>query len=188
MSADREGATFVQLLPRDQESLLVFWQASGRTMALLRGEVGERTLALARPTLRLTDEHGLRPEFILLPEDTRSCSLKVDPRRLAYRVEYGYTLPSGEFRRLAESTTVRPPKAAAVGRVATATARFDPARRQPTYEESRRRIEQAIRAGDWARARAIAATAGLDVAAVIEKRESVSSDVTARGGASELHH
>jgi hypothetical protein len=184
----REGATFVQLFTRDAESLLVFWQTSAQAVGSLLSEIGERTLALARPTLRVTDERGLRPEFVLLPDEARSCTLQVDPRRIAYRVEYGYTLPSGEFRRLAESATVRPPSPAPPGRVATARARVDMNRRPPTLEESRRRIEQAIRAGDWARAHAIAEVAGVEVVAVLDRRPTGgSSEASVRGGASDQH-
>ena len=187
-ATSREGATFVQLFTRDAESLLVFWQTSAQAVGSLLSEIGERTLALARPTLRVTDERGLRPEFVLLPEDARSCTLRVDPRRIAYRVEYGYTLPSGEFRRLAESATVRPPSPAPPGRVATARARVDTGRRPPTLEESRRRIEQAIRAGDWARAHAIAEGAGVEVVAVLDRRPTGgSSEASVRGGASDQH-
>lgn len=186
--ASREGATFVQLFTRDAESLLVFWQTSAQAVGSLLSEIGERTLALARPTLRVTDERGLRPEFVLLPDEARSCTLQVDPRRIAYRVEYGYTLPSGEFRRLAESATVRPPSPAPPGRVATARARVDMNRRPPTLEESRRRIEQAIRAGDWARAHAIAEVAGVEVVAVLDRRPTGgSSEASVRGGASDQH-
>ena len=193
-SAEGAGATstFVQLFTRDPDSLLVFWQASAQAVATLLGEMGERTVALARPTLRVTDERGLHPEFVLLPAEARSCSLRVDPRRAAYRVEYGFTLPSGEFRRLAESAVQRPPSAPPRERIASATARVSTTRTPLSVAESRRRIEQAIRAGDWARAHSLAADAGVEVVAVLDRRPAAAGGsseaaMTTRGGASDLH-
>lgn len=187
LTPPREGTTFVQAFSRDFDSLTVFWQTSAAAMSRLTGEVGERTLALARPTLRLTDEHGLKPDFVLLPEEAHSCSLRIDPRRVAYRVEYGYTLPSGEFRRIAESPMIRPPSPAPPSRVATASARYDAADRPPTVEESRRRIEQAVRAGDRGRAQAIAEDTGVDVVAVLDQRADASSDAAVASSASDQY-
>jgi hypothetical protein len=46
---------------------------------------------------------------ILLPEGVHTWYVKADETPRAYRAELGLTLPSGEFRRLAESNTVRTP-------------------------------------------------------------------------------
>ena len=47
---------------------------------------------------------------ILLPPGARWWYIRTDSARRSYRAELGVTLPSGEFRRLAESNTVVTPR------------------------------------------------------------------------------
>jgi len=105
------GVTRIRLLVKDPEWIFVHWDVDPKTLAGLRAELGERTMALTRLTLRVADaEHG-GGQTILLPPGARSWYVRADakgPR--AYRAELGVTLPSGGFRALAESNTVVPPR------------------------------------------------------------------------------
>ena len=105
------GVTRIRLLVKDPEWIFVHWDVDPKTLANMRAELGERTMALTRLTLRVADaEHG-GGQTILLPPGARSWYVRADakgPR--AYRAELGVTLPSGGFRALAESNTVVPPR------------------------------------------------------------------------------
>ncbi len=119
------GVTRIRLLVKDPEWIFVHWDVDSKTLAGLRAELGERTMALTRLTLRIADaEHG-GGQTILLPPGARSWYVRADakgPR--AYRAELGVTLPSGGFRALAASNTVVPPRVGPSPDVARLKRRF----------------------------------------------------------------
>lgn len=119
------GVTRIRLLVKDPEWIFVHWDVDPKTLAGLRAELGERTMALTRLTLRITDaEHG-GGQTILLPPGARSWYVRADakgPR--AYRAQLGVTLPSGGFRPLAESNTVVPPRVGPSPEIARVKRRF----------------------------------------------------------------
>jgi hypothetical protein len=119
------GENRVRLLVKDPQWLFAHWDVSPESLTELRREVGERTAALSRLTLRIQDpQHGGR-SVILLPEGVRTWYVKADDTPRAYRAELGITLPSGEFRKLAESNTVRTPWVGPSGERAERRVRFD---------------------------------------------------------------
>lgn len=110
------GITRVRLLIKDPEWLFVHWDVDPATMQALRAELGERVLALTRLTLRVADADNGGSQTILLPPGSRSWYVRADaghPR--AYKAELGLTLPSGDFRFLAESNTVATPRVGPAG-------------------------------------------------------------------------
>lgn len=119
------GENRVRLLVKDPQWLFAHWDVSPESLTDLRGQVGERTAALSRLTLRIQDPHHGGTSVILLPEGVRTWYVKADDTPRAYRAELGYTLPSGEFRRLAESNTVRTPWVGPSGERAQRRMRFD---------------------------------------------------------------
>ncbi len=105
------GVTRIRLLVKDPEWVFVHWDVDSKTLAALRSELGERTMALTRLTLRVVDAQHGGGQTILLPPGARSWYVRTDssgPR--SYRAELGVTLPSGDFRSLAASNTVVPPR------------------------------------------------------------------------------
>ena len=104
------GVNRVRLLVKDPHWLFAHWDVDPRVRERLRGEKGERVAALARLTLRLTDDHGGIGGAIVLPEGARSWYLRAVPGHRSYRVELGITLPSGEYRGLARSNAVSTPR------------------------------------------------------------------------------
>jgi hypothetical protein len=104
------GVNRVRLLVKDPHWLFAHWDVDPRVRDGLRGEKGERVAALARLTLRLTDDHGGIGGAIVLPEGARSWYLRAVPGHRSYRVELGITLPSGEYRGLTRSNAVSTPR------------------------------------------------------------------------------
>jgi len=104
------GGHRVRLLVRDPEWLFAYWDVDWASLEDVRREAGERGMALSRLTLRITDPGNGGMSVLLLTHGTRSCYVKADSRRRAYRAQLGLTLPSGEFRFLAESNTVLTPR------------------------------------------------------------------------------
>ena len=104
------GVNRVRLLVKDPHWLFAHWDVDPRVREGLRREKGERIAALARLTLRLTDDHGGIGGSIVLPEGARSWYLRAVPGHRSYRVELGITLPSGEYRSLARSNAVSTPR------------------------------------------------------------------------------
>lgn len=104
------GVNRVRLLVKDPEWLFAHWDVDPREFDRLRTEVGERAGALSRLTLRITDPGNGGMSVILLPYGARSWYVRTDAAPRAYRAELGITLPSGEFRRLAESNVVGTPR------------------------------------------------------------------------------
>jgi len=104
------GVSRVRLLVKDPHWLFAHWDVDPRVRGGLRREKGERVAALARLTLRLTDDHGGIGGAMVLPEGARSWYLRAVPGHRSYRVELGITLPSGEYRPLARSNAVSTPR------------------------------------------------------------------------------
>ena len=104
------GVNRVRLLVKDPHWLFAHWDVDPRVREKLRAEKGERVAALARLTLRLTDDHGGIGGAIVLPEGARSWYLRAVPGHRSYRVELGITLPSGEYRGLTRSNAVSTPR------------------------------------------------------------------------------
>jgi len=104
------GVDRVRLLVRDPEWLFAHWDIDPRSRAALRRELGERAGTLSRLSLRIFDPQDGGTEVILLPDRARGWYVRTDPSRRRYRAELGFTLPSGEFRRLAVSNVVTTPR------------------------------------------------------------------------------
>ena len=107
---DTYGINRIRLLVKDPEWLFVHWDVDSGSLSELRAAVGERTVAMSKLTLRIADPGNGGMSVVLLPPDVRSWYVRADSTRRAYRAELGLTLPSGEFRRLAESNTVVTPR------------------------------------------------------------------------------
>jgi hypothetical protein len=95
---------------RDPEWIFAYWDVSPETMKGLTKSLGERALALSRLTLRVLDPVSGGMSDILLPPGARWWYVRTDVARRTYRAEIGITLPSGEFRQLAESNSVVTPR------------------------------------------------------------------------------
>jgi hypothetical protein len=108
------GINRVRLLVRDPEWIFAYWDVNPAGMKDLGRSLGERGLALSRLTLRVVDPVSGGSSDILLPPGARWWYIRTDSARRTYRAELGVTLPSGEFRRLAESNTVVTPRAVGV--------------------------------------------------------------------------
>jgi hypothetical protein len=104
------GIDRVRLMVKDPEWLFAYWDLSSRSVDTLRRELGERGMALARLTLRITDPGYGGTSIILLPYGARAWYVKADKARRSYRALLGWTLPSGQFRKLAESNLVTTPR------------------------------------------------------------------------------
>jgi hypothetical protein len=121
------GITRIRLLIKDPEWLFVHWDVNPKTLDKIRGEMGERVLALTRLTLRIADPENGGQKTILLPPHARSWYARADAgRSRAYRAELGLTLPSGEFRSLAESNTVVTPRVGPSPELARGRGRLGP--------------------------------------------------------------
>jgi hypothetical protein len=104
------GVNRVRLLVRDPEWVFAYWDVSAETMKGLARSLGERAFKLSRLTLRVLDPVSGGTTDILLPSGSRWWYIRTDAARRTYRAEIGVTLPSGEFRRLAESNAVVTPR------------------------------------------------------------------------------
>jgi len=125
------GVNRVRLLVKDPHWLFAHWDVDPRVREKLRGEKGERIAALARLTLRLTDDHGGIGGAIVLPEGARSWYLRAVPGHRSYRVELGITLPSGEYRGLTRSNAVSTPRMGPSPEKATRRASYRVAAKNP---------------------------------------------------------
>jgi hypothetical protein len=104
------GENRLRLHVKDPEWLFAHWDVDPAALAKLRDEVGERAMALSRVTLRVVDTGNGGASVILLPPGARSWYVRTAQGRRSYRADLGVTLPSGEFRALAESNTVIAPR------------------------------------------------------------------------------
>jgi hypothetical protein len=100
----------VRLLVKDPDWIFAYWDVDPKALEEIGRSMGERALALARLSLRVSDpEHGGSTD-ILLPAGARWWYVRTDSSARSYRAELGVILPSGEFRRLAESNRVTTPR------------------------------------------------------------------------------
>lgn len=104
------GINRVRLMVKDPEWLFAYWDLSSLSVDTLRRELGERGMALARLTLRITDPGYGGTSVILLPYGARAWYVRADKPTRSYRAMLGWTLPSGQFRTLAESNVVSTPR------------------------------------------------------------------------------
>jgi len=104
------GVNRVRLLVKDPEWLFAYWDVDPRSVDSLRNEIGERALALTRLTLRIADARGRGASVILLPYGARAWYARAEKGARSYKAHLGWTLPSGEFRPLAESNAVTTPR------------------------------------------------------------------------------
>lgn len=104
------GRDRVRLLVKDPEWLFAHWDLDRGSVSGLSREVGERAVALSKLTLRICDPDNGGMSVVLLPPGVRSWYVRADSTSRAYRAELGLTLPSGEFRSMAESNTVVTPR------------------------------------------------------------------------------
>jgi hypothetical protein len=119
------GQSRIRLLVKDPEWLFAHWDVDPQSLADLRAELGERASALSRLTLRVSDPQHGGESRVLLPDGSRSWYVRADSTERSYRAELGLTLPSGEFRSLAESNTVRTPRSGPAPGAAPRRARYD---------------------------------------------------------------
>ena len=139
------GVNRLRLLVKDPEWLFAHWDVDPKILASLRSDLGERALALSRLTLRLSDTVEGGSTVILLPKTARSFYIRADGEARSYQAELGLTLPSGEFRALAESNTVGTPRSGPSS---------EPARTRVRFDRSGRHVAEASRALGAGRARA----------------------------------
>jgi hypothetical protein len=149
------GVNRVRLLVKDPEWLFAYWDVNPASLGDLGEGLGERALALSRLTLRIKDPvHGGSSD-ILLPPGARWWYVRGDSAPRSYRAELGVTLPSGEFRRLAESNTVVTPRVGPSSQKATRRMTYAEAQAMPPQgpwaaegaDETRGSADQAV--GPW---------------------------------------
>jgi hypothetical protein len=104
------GVNRVRLLVKDPEWLFAHWDVDPKSIDSMKSGMGERAMALSRLTLRVVDPGNGGSSDILLPPGARGWYIRADETRRSYKAELGITLPSGEFRRLAESNVVVTPR------------------------------------------------------------------------------
>ena len=120
------GTNRVRLLVKDPEWLFAHWDVDPGELALMRKDLGERAMALARLTLRLSNVEDGGSTVILLPKGARASYIRADDEARSYKAELGLTLPSGEFHPLAESNTVGTPWVGPAPEAARTRVRFHP--------------------------------------------------------------
>ena len=170
------GVNRVRLLVRDPEWIFAYWDVSPASMKDLGKSLGERALALSRLTLRVLDPVSGGSSDILLPPGARWWYIRTDSARRTYRAELGVTLPSGEFRRLAESNTVVTP------RVGPSPER---ARRRMSYRDARELPASAAEAAGLAERETGRALAPWEAESVDGASAPGESGKRGRGGASD---
>jgi hypothetical protein len=100
----------VRLLVKDPDWIFAYWDVDPKTLEDIGKSLGERAMALARLSLRVSDPQNGGSTDILLPSGARWWYVRTDSAARSYRAELGIILPSGEFRRLAESNRVTTPR------------------------------------------------------------------------------
>jgi hypothetical protein len=174
------GVNRVRLLVRDPEWIFAYWDVNPSALKDLARSLGERGLALSRLTLRVQDPVSGGSSDILLPPGARWWYIRTDSARRSYRAELGVTLPSGEFRQLAESNTVVTP------RVGPSPQR---ARRRMSYRDARDLPPSAAEAAGLAETEAGLSREPWEAESVdgaVAPAEPDPSGKAARGGASDV--
>ena len=132
----------LRLMPRDPGTLFAFWELSADDLEALRQELGERTLAVSAVTLRVFDPESGACHWLLKGSSARSSYLPAHPDWAAHQVELGLTLPSGEFRPLATSNVVEPPRLGPSAEPAGQTLSFGPERQKLDVAPQRRAVHR----------------------------------------------
>jgi hypothetical protein len=145
------GINRVRLLVKDPEWLFAHWDVNPGTLETLGASLGQRTMALARLTLRVIDPARGGSSDILLPEGARGWYIRADTARRSYRAELGLTLPSGEFRRIAESNVVVAPRVGPSEEMASRTITYGQAGRITRAAALRQAAEEVRAVGKSAR-------------------------------------
>ena len=104
------GVNRIRLLVKDPEWLFAHWDVDPKVLGEMKKAMGERAMALSRLTLRVVDPTNGGASDILLPPLARGWYIRADATRRSYKALLGVTLPSGEFRQLAESNVVVTPR------------------------------------------------------------------------------
>jgi hypothetical protein len=104
------GLNRARLIVKDPETVFTHWDVDPGHIVALRGSLGARVAALAQLTLRVKDTTTGQVATLLLPPGARSWYLRTDGVARSYRAQLGLTLPSGDFRLLAESNTATLPR------------------------------------------------------------------------------
>lgn len=104
------GVNRIRLLVKDPEWLFAHWDVDPKSLGEMKKAMGERAMALSRLTLRVVDPQNGGSSDILLPPLARGWYIRADAARRSYKAQLGVTLPSGEFRQLAESNVVVTPR------------------------------------------------------------------------------
>ncbi len=148
------GVNRIRLLVRDPDWIFAYWDVNPAAMEDLGRRLGERALALSRLTLRIVDPVSGERSDILLPPGARWWYVRTDAARRSYRAELGVTLPSGEYRRLAESNTVVTPRVGPSSERARRRLSYADARRIPLSEAeaaARAELQAGVSKKPWAR-------------------------------------
>jgi Domain of unknown function (DUF4912) len=149
----------VRLLVKDPDWIFAYWDVDPKALEEIGKMVGERSMALSRLSLRVSDPQNGGSTDILLPAGARWWYVRTDAAARSYRAELGVILPSGEFRRLAESNRVTTPR---VGPSSSAARRrvtyrpgvgaaggLDPAQDASAAEETKARARDEGSLGPW---------------------------------------
>jgi hypothetical protein len=120
------GRDRIRLLVKDPDWLFAHWDVDQQVFESLRRSLGERAAALTQLTLRVSDIANGGSTLVLLPYGARSWYVRTDRRRRSYRAELGLTLPTGEFRSLAQSNVVTTLPVGPSRRRAERRVRYDP--------------------------------------------------------------
>jgi hypothetical protein len=149
------GVNRLRLLVKDPEWLFAHWDIDAGALASMRKELGERAMALARLTLRLSDAVDGGSTVILLPKGARAWYIRADEEPRSYRAELGLTLPSGEFHPLAASNTVGTPRVGPAPEAARTRVRFQRAGQHVTEASTALAASRASRTGRMADTRVV---------------------------------
>jgi len=104
------GRCRVRLVVRDPETLFAYWTLGEDVREALCRELGERVAALAAVTLRLFDVRSGSSRLLIQRGVGSATYLPVEPEWGPHQAELGLLLPSGEFRPVATSNPVMPPR------------------------------------------------------------------------------
>jgi len=185
------GVNRVRLLVKDPAWLFVHWDVNPEAVRQLGAEVGTRAVELSKLTLRVFDPSNGGGAVILVPAGARSWYVRADAKRRAYRAELGLTLPSGEFRLLAESNTVVTPRVGPSSERASQVASYRGGRAlagrrgRSTAEEEIR--SASARGSAWKPAPDRLTPETDEWAASSEARAGASDSFRPSGGASDVH-
>jgi hypothetical protein len=182
----------VRLLVKDPDWIFAYWDVDPKSLEAIGNGVGERAMALARLSLRVADPHHGGSTDILLPAGARWWYVRTDSAARSYRAELGVMLPSGEFRRLAESNVVTTPRvgpssASARRRVSYRKGAPLAAADAGSEDPAAQRAERGTAVGPWTAAPFDAALSPGPAGPPERPARGGASDTFRPGGASDVH-